>query len=128
MAYLLDTHTFLWFIAGDKQLPNKIKSIILNLDEQCYISVASFWEITIKMQIGKLETKMTLDSMFQYANQNQIEVLPISENHLIRLLGLEFFHNDPFDRLIIGQALFERFTILSKDKIFKKYKVKQLWD
>jgi PIN domain nuclease of toxin-antitoxin system len=128
MASILDTHTFLWFIAGDKQLPNKIKSIILNFEEQCYISVASFWEIAIKLQIGKLETKMTLESMFQYAEQNQFVVLPISEKHLIRLLDLEFVHNHPFDRLIIAQTLSENFTVLSRDKIFKKYKVKQLWD
>lgn len=64
MAALLDTHTFLWFVSGDNQLPEKIKNKILDINEPCYISIASFWEITIKIQIGKLKIDISLEELF----------------------------------------------------------------
>jgi PIN domain nuclease of toxin-antitoxin system len=127
MAYLLDTHTFLWFVAGDKQLPESIKTKIKDIGEHCFLSVASLWEITIKHQIGKLTLNISLEELFEYADRNQIEVIQISNEHLLSLSLLPGHHSDPFDRLIISQALAENLTLITKDKGLKKYKIKQQW-
>ena len=75
MAYILDTHAFLWFVAGGKQLPESVKSKILDINQACYISVASLWEITIKNQLGKLTLEISLEELFDYINRNRIEVV-----------------------------------------------------
>jgi PIN domain nuclease of toxin-antitoxin system len=127
MAYLLDKHAFLWFVAGDKQLPASAKKIIKDIDQSCFLSAASLWEITIKHQNKKLELGISLKELFEFADRNQIEIIPINYTHLISLSKLPSHHNDPFDRLIIAQAISEDLTIISKDKLFKKYKVKKTW-
>ena len=127
MAFILDTHAFLWFVAGDKQLPESIKSKIIDINESCFLSVASLWEITIKNQIGKLTLGLSLEELFEYADRNRIEIIQISYEHLLTLSKLPIHHNDPFDRIIISQAIAENLTLVSKDKGFKKYKIKQPW-
>jgi len=127
MAFILDTHAFLWFVAGDKQLPESIKSKIIDINESCFLSVASLWEITIKNQIGKLTLGLSLEELFEYADRNRIEIIQISYEHLLTLSKLPGHHNDPFDRIIISQAIAENLTLVSKDKGFKKYKIKQQW-
>ena len=127
MSFLLDTHTFLWFVAGDKQLPLSIKEKIKDINQPCFLSIASFWEIAIKIQIGKLESGISLEELYRFAERNQIELIQINERHLLKLMTLDFIHNDPFDRLIISQAMSEKLTLISRDKVFKKYKVKPLW-
>ena len=127
MAYLLDTHTFLWFVAGDKQLPESVKAKIKDIGELCFLSVASLWEITIKYQIGKLTLYISLKELFEYADRNQIEIMQISNEHLLTLSSLPVHHSDPFDRLIVSQALAENLTLITKDKLLKKYKIKQQW-
>jgi PIN domain nuclease of toxin-antitoxin system len=127
MAYLLDTHTFLWFVAGDKQLPESVKTKIKDINEHCFLSIASFWEITIKHQIGKLTLEISLEELFEYTERNQIEIIQISNDHLLTLSKLPSHHSDPFDRLIVSQALTENLTLITKDKIIKKYKIKQEW-
>jgi len=127
MAYLLDTHTFLWLVAGDEQLPVNVKAKITDIKVQCFLSVASLWEITIKHQLGKLKLDISLEELFQYANRNKIEILQISNEHLLSLSNLPRHHSDPFDRLIISQAIVEKLIILSRDNEFKNYKIKQLW-
>jgi PIN domain nuclease of toxin-antitoxin system len=127
MAYLLDTPTFLWFVAGDKQLPESVKAKIKDIGEYCFLSVASLWEITIKHQIGKLTLNISLEELFEYADRNQIEVIQISNEHLLTLSLLPGHHSDPFDRLIVSQALAENLTLITKDKGLKKYKIKQQW-
>jgi len=127
MAFLLDTHAFLWFVAGDKQLPESIKSKILNINESCYLSVASLWEITIKSQIGKLKLEISLQELFDYIDRNRIEIIQITYDHLLTLSELPLHHSDPFDRIIVSQAVTENLTLLSKDRGLKKYKIKQQW-
>ena len=127
MAYLLDTHTFLWFVAGDKQLPESVKAKIKDIGKLCFLSVASLWEITIKHQIGKLTLNISLEELFEYADRNQIEVIQISNEHLLTLSLLPGHHSDPFDRLTVSQALAENLTLITKDKGLKKYKIKQQW-
>lgn len=128
MPYLLDTHTFLWFIAGDERLPKNVVSRIKNIEEPCYVSIASFWEIAIKLQIGKLNLDIEFSELFRFTERNQIEIIEINENHLLQLLTLELHHNDPFDRVIIAQTISEKLTLLSKDRKMESYKIKYEWD
>lgn len=127
MPYLLDTHTFLWFLDGNEQLPKKIIKKLSDINEPCFISIASFWEIAIKKQIGKLHLDISLEQLFRFAERNQIEVVAINENHLLTLIDLDFPHQDPFDRIIISQAISENLILLSKDKKMSHYKVKLEW-
>ncbi len=127
MSYILDTHAFLWFVSGDKQLPLTVKSKIMDISQPCFLSIASLWEITIKKQIGKLTLDISLEELFEYADRNQIEIIPITYDHLITLANLPGHHNDPFDRLIVAQTIAEKLTLISRDKGLKKYKIKQQW-
>ena len=128
MAFLLDTHTFLWFISADKQLSKQAKLTIEDLNKPCYISVASLWEITIKFQLSKLILGISLKELFAYLDRNQISVMPIEINHLLELSKLPIHHNDPFDRLIVSQTKAEKFILISKDKKLKDYKIDLLWN
>jgi PIN domain nuclease of toxin-antitoxin system len=85
------------------------------------------WEITIKQQIGKLTLGITLRELFEYLDRNQIELIQINYEHLLSLSKLPTHHSDPFDRLIIAQAIAEDLILVTKDKGLKKYKVKQQW-
>lgn len=128
MAYLLDTHAFLWFVSGDEHLPESAKSIIKNIHESCFLSAASLWEITIKHQNKKLELGLSLEELFDFVDRNQIEVIPINNIHLLQLSTLPAYHNDPFDRLIIAQAISEDLKVISKDRVFKNYKINLVWE
>lgn len=127
MAFLLDTHAFLWFISGDNQLPSSVRDKIKDINQSCFLSAASLWEITIKKQLGKLTLKISLDELFEYADRNQIEIVQITYDHLLILLDLPNHHRDPFDRLIVAQAIAENLTLVTRDKVIKKYKVKHVW-
>jgi len=128
MAFLLDTHAFLWFVAGDKQLPASIKTQLSDINQPCFLSIASLWEIAIKKQIGKLELKIDFNELFRFTERNQIEIISINEAHLSTLLNLEFANNDPFDRIIVSQAIAEDLVLISKDKKLKNYKLKLIWE
>ncbi|MBK6986728.1 MAG: type II toxin-antitoxin system VapC family toxin [Bacteroidetes bacterium] len=127
MAFLLDTHAFLWFVSGDSQLPVSVRDKIKDIHQPCFLSAASLWEITIKKQIGKLTLSISLQELFEYAERNQIEIVPINFDHLLVLSKLPTHHNDPFDRIIVSQAIAENLIIITRDKEFKKYKVVQQW-
>jgi len=127
MAFLIDTHAFLWFVSGDSQLPVSVRDKIKDINQPCYLSVASLWEITIKQQLGKLTINIPLQELFEYADRNQIEIVQITYEHLLTLSNLPNHHGDPFDRLIISQAISEEMILITRDKGFKKYKVKQQW-
>ena len=127
MQLLLDTHPFIWFINGDNHLPEKIKSLIADVENECFLSVASIWEIAIKTSLGKLELQSGFDRITDFLFDNDIEILPIKFVHLQTLLKLEYYHRDPFDRIVISQGIAENLTVLSKDEIFDKYPIKLIW-
>ncbi len=128
MEYLLDTHSFLWFINGDEQLSGKAKNAIADPDAIKYISIASFWEIAIKVNLGKLSLDMAYQDLRQQVIANGFEILPITFEHTIELVSLDLHHRDPFDRIIIAQALSENLVVISKDGNFSKYnKLQLLW-
>jgi len=126
MDYLLDTHTFLWFINDDRQLSRKASNAIANPDVTKYVSMASFWEIAIKLNIGKIELDMPFRELRQQMDINGFEFLPIKFEHTATLCTLEIHHRDPFDRIIIVQALVENLMVISKDKNFIQYQGLQL--
>lgn len=127
MSYLLDTHTFIWFINGDLSLPKKVINEIKNPKNQCFISIASIWEIAIKTKLNKLSLLSQFDNIIEFLDENQIEILPITFNHIVTLNELEFHHRDPFDRILLAQAITEGLTILSKDKNFTLYNANVFW-
>ena len=127
MNYLLDTHTVLWFITDDNKLPQKAKELIQNLDNICFVSIASFWEIAIKYALGKLQLTVDLEEIFTIIEDSNLETLPITKKHILRSSKLSFHHRDPFDRLIIAQADHEKLTIITKDKQFLNYEIKTEW-
>lgn len=95
MAYLLDTHAFLWFVSGDKQLPESARMIIKNIHESCFLSAASLWEITIKYQNKKLELGISLEELFAFADRNQIEIIRLT-------ISISFnFQNYPHTTMIL---------------------------
>jgi PIN domain nuclease of toxin-antitoxin system len=127
MDYLLDTHTFLWFINGSEELSDKAKSAIENTKNTKFISIASFWEIAIKSSLGKLKLDMPFQELKFLAINNGFEILPLTFEHTNRLVSLDFHHKDPFDRLIIAQAITDKLTIIGRDGNFAPYSVKIIW-
>ena len=128
MNYLLDTHTFLWFLEGNSNLSEKARTIIENPENNNFISIASIWEVAVKMSIGKLRLDIKIEDLKTEILRNNFEILPLDFEHIIELSRLEEIHKDPFDRIIISQAVSEKLVILSKDANFSIYKnVKTLW-
>ena len=127
MRYLLDTHTLLWFLQDDPQLPEKVANEITNIENNCYVSIASLWEIAIKINLGKLSVKFPFVKFASYLADNDIEVLQIGFDHLIQVATLDLHHRDPFDRIIIAQTLVENLTIITKDEYFPSYTDRILW-
>lgn len=128
MKVLLDTHLVLWYLTANPKLPNSTKSIIDDLENVCYVSVVSLWEIAIKHSLGKLDLMTSLEIFLDIIKDAGIETLPINESHILKSASLEFHHQDPFDRMIIAQALVEDYTIITKDQYFKEYSPKLIWD
>lgn len=118
MKYLLDTHIFLWWLVEDSKLSLEFKSIISNPKNIVFLSVASVWEISIKVAIKKLNLKVPLNDLF---TNLEFEILPIMLDHVLKLHLLPPLHKDPFDRMLIAQAQFENLTLLSDDEKIKLY-------
>lgn len=121
-------HTFLWFLEGSENLSKKARASIENTENIKFISIASIWEVAIKLNLGKLQLDINLAELKEVIIKNNFEILPLDFEHIIGLSKLEDIHKDPFDRIIISQAIFEDYTILSKDADFSLYsRVKLLW-
>lgn len=120
--YLLDTHALLWYLSGDKRISLKSRKIISDPKNRCFISLASLWEIASKIKIGKLDLSGDLSELTHHLWENKIEILPVVFEHILETMDLEDYHRDPFDRIIIAQAKFEKFTIISKDENFYHYR------
>ena len=122
MKYLLDTHTVLWFLKGDKKLSDKARRLIDSPRNSKFLSIVSLWEIAVKVSLGKLVLDKSFERLFpEQLYFNRIEVLDITVDSLIKLTTLPFHHRDPFDRLIIAQALVEELPIIGTDAAFDAY-------
>lgn len=124
---LLDTHTLIWFINGDTTLSNKVRQAVEANDAVNFVSIVSLWEIAVKVSLGKLELKTTYSKVYDQLIDNAFELLPITFEDTLIVSGLPFVHRDPFDRLIIAQAMNNNLIILSKDQHFSSYEVTVLW-
>jgi PIN domain nuclease of toxin-antitoxin system len=127
MKLLLDTHTFLWFIEDSPKLSAEAKGL-LESEADLLLSIASIWEMAIKINIGKLSLPPPFDEFISdQLSRNTIELFPIRLAHLGLLSTLPFHHRDPFDRLLIAQAITEQYPIVSIDDKFDAYSVRRLW-
>ena len=128
MDLLIDTHAVIWFITEDSKLPLKTKKIIENSENNCYVSIATYWEIAIKHSLGRLNLDSDLENIFQIIEKTGFEILPITTNQILINAGLPHHHQDPFDRIIIAQAIIEDLKIVTKDGQFENYQVSLVWD
>jgi PIN domain nuclease of toxin-antitoxin system len=125
---LLDTHAFLWFTLRDRQLSATAQALIADPANRVEISPASYWEIAIKIGIGKYTLSEPFDLFMEREIQsNRFQILPISVRHAAVLASLPHHHGDPFDRLLIAQAMVEQVPLLSADAAFDAYPVTRLW-
>lgn len=128
MKILLDTNTFLWAIADEPKLSKKAGNEFIDGSNSLYISIASIWEIIIKVSINKLKLpKPASVFLMKQISINRIRMLEIKQEHIYHLERLPFHHRDPFDRLIISQSLVEKMPVATADRIFKKYGIKTIW-
>ena len=127
MNLLLDTHTLIWFLNGDEKLSNKAKSAIEDTKNSKIVSIASIWEIAIKLSIEKFKFTKGFKHFLDMVEDNGFEILPITFEHAIELSTLEFIHRDPFDRLLISQCIVDKLIIITKDINIKRYKIKTIW-
>lgn len=121
MKLLWDTHSYLWFSSGSKEISEKVKQLIRKVDTENFISIASIWEITIKTGLGKLSINGSIEDVWKDLKNNGIIVLPIELKHLKVYESLPFHHRDPFDRIIASQSIAENYNLLGKDDIFDLY-------
>lgn len=127
MRLLLDTHSFLWFIGGSASLSPTARTSIEDADNQPLLSMASLWEMAIKLSIGKLSLGKAFERLIpEQMRLNGIELLQIEMAHIIVATKLPFHHRDPFDRLLIAQAMVEQISIVSSDRAFDSYSIKRL--
>jgi len=128
MRLLLDTHTFIWFFKGNPKLNNQIRVLIEDESHEKLLSVASIWEMAIKQSTGKLSFRLPFEAFItQQLSINDFNLLDIRINHITIVATLPFHHRDPFDRLLIAQAMAEQIPILSADSAFDAYSINRLW-
>jgi PIN domain nuclease of toxin-antitoxin system len=128
MNILLDTHAFLWFVEDSPRLSEPARVMIESSDSQPFISMASLWEIAIKISLGKLQLKQPYEIFIpEHLTVNGIGVLNLSLEHVAAIATLPFHHRDPFDRSIAVQAQIENMPLISADPAFDLYSVKRIW-
>ena len=131
MRFLIDTHVFLWFVSNAKELRQTAKETIEDGSNEIFISVASLWEISIKTALGKLTINGKYESVIDDLNDNSIQILPINFAHTVEQNRLPFHHRDPFDRIIISQAIVENMNLISADTVcddyLKEKSIQRIW-
>ena len=128
MNYLLDTHVFLWLDAEPEKLSKRVAEIIEEKSNSLYLSLASIWEMQIKVQLGKLTLNSSLEEVIT-SNQadNRVQLLSITLEHILTLNELADHHRDPFDRLLIAQAKAEKLILITNDAKLGEYAIQQIW-
>jgi PIN domain nuclease of toxin-antitoxin system len=126
LPVLLDTHAFLWWCEDSPELSKKARTVMKA--EDCFVSLASFWEIAIKISLNKLRLPGIIDRyLADQMSLNGFEQLEISFRQIMRCASLERHHGDPFDRLLVAQAQEESLAIVSRDPAFDRYGIKRIW-
>jgi PIN domain nuclease of toxin-antitoxin system len=124
---LLDTHAFIWYSENDSKLPESIK-IEIETADRVYIRIASLWEIAIKLSIGKLSLRSNYESIEASLEPAGIGLLPISFADTVLVMNLPLHHRDPFDRILIAQAINHSLTLVSCDAAFTAYPIQLRWE
>ncbi|MCA1618042.1 MAG: type II toxin-antitoxin system VapC family toxin [Acidobacteria bacterium] len=128
MKLLLDTHTFIWWAGSSTKLPRNVRARCEDPANVLLFSVVSAWEMQIKIQLGKLKVSLPLGDLIAYHRRiNHMQILPAELEHVLALDSLPAHHKDPFDRLLIAQAMVEDIFLVSGDPEFSSYPVKLLW-
>ena len=127
MNLLLDTHAFLWFVAGDQRLSANARQALEAADAELFLSAASIWEMAIKSSLGRLTLPLPLDEYIAEKLIQGVRVLPVDWTHAAAVEKMPFHHRDPFDRLLIAQATAENLPLVSADPELRAYKVKLIW-
>uniref|UniRef100_B8HJS5 PilT protein domain protein n=1 Tax=Cyanothece sp. (strain PCC 7425 / ATCC 29141) TaxID=395961 RepID=B8HJS5_CYAP4 len=128
MNVLLDTHIFIWYFQGNERIITKALEILEDPDNSLYLSIASLWEIAIKMGLGKLSLEVSFHELQTILDQLLIRILPITFADTELYQGLPFHHKDPFDRIIISQAINHSLLIVTADKAFDAYPIQRVWE
>jgi len=128
MRVLVDTHVFLWWVEGNRALPAKAREALSDRDNECLFSLVSVWELAIKAGLGKLKLALPVQRyVVEHVIANGFRILDIRMEHVGRVESLAPHHGDPFDRLLIAQALEEKLPIVTADPVFRKYGVRRIW-
>jgi PIN domain nuclease of toxin-antitoxin system len=131
MIFLLDTHTLIWYLEGDKRLSQTAKDLIDNVAKNVFVSHVSFIEIAIKKKLSKLPSGLRLNEYLERAKESDIAILPITESHILDYESIPLLpnHKDPFDRLLLATALSEGLVIVTIDEKFDCYKdlISTIW-
>jgi len=128
MKILLDTHAFIWWDSEPEKLSAQVLQICQEANNHLLLSVVSVWEMQIKLQLNKLTLSLPLAQLIESQQEkNQLIILPITLPHVLAVQNLPFHHKDPFDRLLIAQAIVEGISVLSHDPQIHKYAVQCIW-
>jgi PIN domain nuclease of toxin-antitoxin system len=128
MNYLLDTHVFIWMDSDPSLLSASVEGLLKDKQNAVYISVVSVWEMQIKVQIGKLTLSAPVEKLVQeQRDNNDLNILPVTLAHALKVGDLPLHHKDPFDRLLVAQAIVEDFTFITKEQILSQYAVNIVW-
>jgi PIN domain nuclease of toxin-antitoxin system len=124
MRLLIDTHILIYFLEGNQLLSKDHQQIIADQNNDIFLSIASLWEMAIKISTGKLMISQPLDDVIRQIDAETIDILPISAEHTLQVSTMPFHHRDPFDRIIIAQAQIENLPVITSDEIFSAYQIK----
>ncbi len=116
MSYLLDTHSLIWFFEGSPKLPDGIRAIIADPENDIFLSVASLWEMAIKINLGKLTLAQPLEKVIDRLSEESIFLLDITPKQVLQVMVLPLHHRDPFDRMLVAQAMSLDFRLVSTRK------------
>ena len=127
MKLLLDTHSFIWWNSAPEFLSKQALALLEDEANEPVISAVNIWEIQIKNAAGKMDLTVPLENIVKTYSENGIEILPVYASHILQLNSLADHHRDPFDRILVAQALVENMVIISKDAKIKQYPVTVVW-
>ncbi len=127
MRLLLDTHTIIWHVENNPALGQKAGAAIISPENELFISAASLWELAIKVGLGKLELPKSIRDMLSAYLEIGAKILPVTPEHALAVESLPWHHRDPFDRMLIAQAVHEDLTLITRDTQFDSYLVKRIW-